>query len=206
MLLIWGFTVRYSTLDGGTFFCPHEGGDRPYERKQAKRWFTFFFIPMIPLNELGEFVECTGCKRGYDQQVLSNPTSAQLLDNLANAMRQAVVSIIRADGHIDDAEKDAAVEVMKHYSDTPYARQHLDHDLETLPEHGLVEHFTGCAGILNSHGKESLLAACAQLAIADGDVAPEELALLHEAGTALGMTKAHVNGVMDAVFTPERTQ
>jgi hypothetical protein len=27
-----------------------------YRRKEARRWFTLFFIPLIPLKVLGEFV------------------------------------------------------------------------------------------------------------------------------------------------------
>lgn len=201
MLLIWGFKVRYADVSTGTFYCPHEGGDRQYVMKLAKRWFTFFFIPIIPLNELGQFVECTSCQRGYDEKVLTNPTSAQIMDNLANAARQAVVSIIRADGHIDDAEKQAAVEVMTSYTDTPYAMQHLEWDLANLPAHGLVEHMTNCAGILNPHGKEALLGACLRLAASDGDVAREEIDLINQAGLALGMTQNHITGVLNAART-----
>ena len=202
MLLVWGFKVRYSDAGNGTFYCPHEGGDRPYTVKQARKWFTFFWIPLIPLKELGQFVECSGCERGYDEKVLTNPTSAELMDNLANAMRQAVVSISRADGHIDDAEKEFAVELMQSYSDTPYALQHFEHDLETLPQQGLVEHMSNCSGILNTNGKESLLQGCVRLAAADGDVAAEEVALIQEAGLALGMTKNHINGVLESAMSP----
>ena len=59
MLLIWGFKVRYADQGTGTFYCPHEGGDRPYSLRSAKRWFTFFFIPIFPTKELGTFVECS---------------------------------------------------------------------------------------------------------------------------------------------------
>lgn len=202
MLLVWGFKVRYSDQDGGTFYCPHEGGDRAYVKKLAKRWFTFFWIPIFPTKELGTFIECTSCQRGYDERVLTNPTSAQMMDNLANAARQAVVSIMRADGHIDDAEKEAAVQIMASYTDTPYEMQHLEADLAELPAQGLVQHMSNCAGILNPQGKEALLAACAHLAAADGDVAQEEINLINEAGLALGMTPNHISGVLSASRSP----
>lgn len=202
MLLIWGFKVRYKDGLVGTFHCPHEGADRQFVRKMARKWFTFFFIPVIPLDELGEFVECAGCKRGFDLQVLTNPTSAQLMDNLSNAMRQAVTSIVRADGRVDDDEKRVAVEVMQRFSDTPYAMQHLEHDLESLPQSGLVEHMTRCAGTLSSHGKESLLSACVAVAIADGHFDDEERLVIEQAGHALGMTRSHINGVLADVSAP----
>jgi len=196
MILIWGSKVKYSDLQNGTFFCPREGGDRNYVRKLAARWFTFFFIPIFETSKLGEFVECSSCNSQYDPQVLSNPTSAELMDNLANGMRQAVVSIIRADGEIEQQEKDMAVLVMAKYSDTPYTSENLDSDLEALPATGLVDQMEKCAGILSPQGKESLLRSCILVAMADGDFASEEVEEVHTAGKALGMSKAHVSGAI----------
>src|ERR1700738_4957036 len=65
MFLIWGWRSRSKVLSQGTFFCPHCGGDRQYAHKQARRWFTLFFLPVIPLKVLGEFVECQKIGRAH---------------------------------------------------------------------------------------------------------------------------------------------
>ena len=201
MLLIWGSKVRYAAQGNGTFYCPNEGGDRPYSIMLATKWFTFFFIPIFKTADLGEFIECQTCQKQYDPRVLENPTSGQLMDNLANSMRQAMVSIIRADGEVDELEKTMAVHVMAKYSDTPYTIENLDSDLASLPATGLVQQMQNSAGMLNAQGKENMIRSCILVAMADGDFASSEEAEIHTAGAALGMTKAHVSGAIAEMRT-----
>ena len=197
MLLIWGVRVRYKTLDGGTFSCPNEGGDRAYERKEAKRWFSLFWIPLIPLNVLGDLVECQSCGHTYDPRVLTQPTTAQMMDDLANAMRHAVVSVATSHGQPSDAVTDGALEVMQRYSDTPYTGRNLKDDLRSLRRSDLDGAFSKVTDTLNSHGREQLLVACLEVAVADGSIAPERLEAVRDVGAALGMSPAHIKGVID---------
>ena len=90
MILIWGWKSRLKTLAHGSFHCPHCQADRAYDHRQARRWFTFFWIPLIPLKVLGTFIECTTCKSGYDERVLTLPTNASLADNLSIALREGL--------------------------------------------------------------------------------------------------------------------
>jgi len=69
-MLIWGWRNRHKVIGEGTFACPNEGADRAYAHKEARRWFTLYFIPVIPLRVLGAFMECTVCGRAYDPNVL----------------------------------------------------------------------------------------------------------------------------------------
>lgn len=70
MLLIMGMNARLKVLTEGFFACPNEGGQRPYRHIAARRWFTLFWIPVIPLGRLGEYVECGSCGARYDVAVL----------------------------------------------------------------------------------------------------------------------------------------
>lgn len=71
MFFIVGLRMRHSTVDTGTFRCPNERGDRPYSRIRARRWFTVFFIPLIPLGQRGEWVRCRSCGATYETDVLA---------------------------------------------------------------------------------------------------------------------------------------
>lgn len=71
MIFIAGLRVRTTITDTGTFHCPNEGGDRRYQRLRARKWLTLFFIPVIPLNQRGEWVECLGCGSTYQVDVLA---------------------------------------------------------------------------------------------------------------------------------------
>lgn len=74
-MLIFGFRTRFRTVDSGVFRCPNEAVDRHYEYKQARRWFTLFFIPVIPLKQQGEWVQCQGCGTQYHSDVLQRHAS-----------------------------------------------------------------------------------------------------------------------------------
>jgi len=196
MLVIWAIRVRYKTLDEGTFSCPNEGGDRAFQRKEARRWFTLFWIPLIPLNVLGDLVECQSCGHTYDPRVLTQPTTAQMMDDLANAMRHAVVAVAVAHSEPNDSVTAAALDVMQRYSDTPYIDRDLKTDLKELPSGDLDAAFAGVADTLNGHGKEQLLTACLEVAVADGSLAVAELDVVRHIGVALGMSPAHIKGVV----------
>src|SRR4051794_1268302 len=97
MLLIFGVRVRSRSVGAGTFHCPSCGGDRAYSHKHARRWFTLFFVPLIPMKEIGEFVQCETCKKGFQTDVLQRPTSASLAEQMIAATREAVAQLILLD-------------------------------------------------------------------------------------------------------------
>ena len=95
MPIIFGWRTRASIIARGMFLCPQCGADRHYAHKSMRRWFTLFFIPLIPLKTLGEFVECETCHSKYKTSVLSTPTTASLQEELVAAFREAVVTLLR---------------------------------------------------------------------------------------------------------------
>lgn len=196
MLLIWGWKARTKTLDSGTFFCPREGGDRHYEHKQARRWFTFFWIPLIPLNELGDFIECRHCQATYYPDVLKAKTASQIEDVTTIAIRHVAVSMLLADGVVHDAERQAAIQVIARFASVEYSRADLDQDLQTLHVSGLRDHLEELGAILNEHGKESVLSAAVYLAGSDGSIDAEEMSTVHQIGDALTMSRAHIEGTI----------
>jgi predicted RNA-binding Zn-ribbon protein involved in translation (DUF1610 family) len=75
-LIIFGMRVIYRTTGEGTFFCPQCGTGRQYRLRVGRRWFTLFFIPVIPMNKVGEYVECTTCRTRYRPDVLAQPAQS----------------------------------------------------------------------------------------------------------------------------------
>ncbi len=197
MIFIAGVKAVSTTVGEGTFHCPDEGGDRTYRLRSARRWFTLFFIPIIPLQSLGEYIECASCSSTFTSDVLVQPTTARIEDVLTTAVRHAVVSVIKADGEVHPREHRVAIDVVREFSDGTYGESELHHDLATLDDTGLEHHLVEVGGILDGLGKEALLAACVRLAGADGAVTAAELALVHRAGRALSMSPAHIRGVVD---------
>lgn len=196
MFFIFGLTARNKTIGSGTFFCPREGGDRHYEHKQARRFFSLFFIPLIPMKELGEYIECDSCQNTYDPDVLKGKTSADIEDLSTLAVRHLAVSMVLADGVVDPLERDAAVTVVQRFASHPYDARDLDRDLESLAVASLTDHLEELGAILNAHGRENVLTAAVFLAGADGDIDRYELEVARQIGKALTMSSAHVEGTI----------
>ncbi len=88
MIIIFGSKVRYKTLSTGQFYCPHCKAQHAYELRQARNWFSMYFIPVIPLNKIGEFVTCLTCGTNFQADVRSMPAPSNApLDRMARDAR-----------------------------------------------------------------------------------------------------------------------
>ncbi|HEY8547690.1 MAG TPA: TerB family tellurite resistance protein [Acidimicrobiales bacterium] len=199
MILVWGWKVRFKTLAEGVFFCQVCGGDRHYHRKQGRRWFTLFWIPLIPLNHVGdEFVECTTCRNAYRTTVLNQPTSASLSESLVGATRAAIAWLLRTEPPGPQATA-AALTVLTSAANRQWTEQELQQDIAHLDVSGLPGQLATLASVLNEHGRETFLAGCVRVAAADGTISDGERALLDNVASSLGMTPAHARGVIAQV-------
>lgn len=180
-------------LSQGTFFCPHCGGDRQYAHKQARRWFTIFFLPVIPLKVLGEYVECQTCRNAYAPAVLSMPTTAGLQDELVTAYREAAVWLLRAGG----TGRTAAMSVLSDAAGRQWGEDELDTDLRVLDVAPLFDRLVTLGASLTEGGKERFLTACTEIAAGVGVLGTGDRDLLDRIAAALTMSPAHARGVID---------
>ena len=70
MLILFGATEKGERIGGGTFPCPVCHSTQRYALMQGRRHFTLFFIPVLPLDRTGQYVQCEGCKSKFDPRVL----------------------------------------------------------------------------------------------------------------------------------------
>jgi hypothetical protein len=198
-MIIWGWRVRFMTLGNGVFFCPNCGGDRQYLRQRGRRWFTLFFLPLIPLAWVGEeFVHCSTCNRDFSLRALDNPTTATLGEQLVAGIREAVVWLLRTSTP-SPAAVAVALKTLSSFADRPWSEAELQADLANLDVGGLAGRLATLAGSLSPQGKESFLAGCAVVAIADGSIDDEERRVLDHVAASLTMTPAHARGVIAQV-------
>jgi len=62
LLMFWGFKIRFKTRTSVLFNCPRCGADREGVLRQARRWLTVFYLPLIPLTRIGYHVKCGACQ------------------------------------------------------------------------------------------------------------------------------------------------
>ena len=195
MLIIFGLRVFYRTIAQGTFHCRRCGGDRQYRHRAGRRWFTLFFLPVIPLNSVGEHVQCTTCRTRYVTDVLSQPTTAQMQAALPAGMRAAVSAMLRSGDPASPVVRQRAIEAvvgagMPDYNDTA-----LDADL-TQPFEAIRPALNQVGAQLTIQAREWYLAEVIRIAMADGPLSESERHAALAIGVDLGMTQAQVVGVV----------
>jgi hypothetical protein len=206
LLILFGLRVFYRTVGQGTFHCQRCGGDREYRHKVGRRWFTLFFIPVIPLNTVGEHVQCTVCGTRYRMEVLALPTAAQMQEALPAGMRAAVVAMLRAGGGSSAPARRRAIDAVKGAGLADYDDATLDADLAgfsvTAPP-GDEQPSQDLAGPLNRltlqlaiPAREWFLAEVVRIGLADGMLSDEERHAAQEIAAQLGMTPAQARGVI----------
>ncbi len=194
-MLIWGWKTRTKTLSSGVFFSPKAGCDAPYELLEARRWFTIFFIPLIPLKVLGTFVRCGATGAEYDPKILETPTNSEVLGQLAMGAREMVAAATIAGGHVSEAKRALAVLAVR--DQVPdYDEVRLEQDLRAAAQAPLADRLRSLSDAIGQTGKERLLLSTATLIVADGsvDVATENA--IRWMGAQLALSPVHVQGII----------
>jgi hypothetical protein len=200
-MIIFGFRVIFRTISSGMFLCPQEGGDRPFKLRVAQRFFTLFFIPLIPLKKMGRVVECDSCKARFEEGVLNRATVAQQTSALTEAVRGAAVSVLRAGAQTPSRlGREQALRMVTNYVSS-YNDEALSADLAQFNASALQMQLHALAGTLDPTSKEGILTRLTLVALADkGGVTPNERYVLEHVGADLGMTLAHCRGTIDSVI------
>jgi hypothetical protein len=204
MILIWGLRARAKTLSTGEFFCAKCGSDRSYMLQQIRRWFTLFFIPLFPVGKpLGEQVKCSTCGTRYAPEVLNTPTSASFSENLRGAMRISAVSMLAAGDRSNENARLAAIDAARRSGAESYDETWLAHDLEALDPSNLGDYLAPLSTGLNTQGKETFIEQVARIGTADGPLSSSETQVLESLGAALGISAAHLRGIMLTPSSPQ---
>ncbi|MEU5878531.1 zinc-ribbon domain-containing protein [Spirillospora sp. NPDC047279] len=195
MLLIFGLSVFFRTVGEGTFHCPQCGGDRAYRRRNGRRWFTLFFLPVIPLTGVGEVVECRTCKTRFDVAVLGAPTAVQMAAALPAGMRAAASLVLRAGDPSDGAARGRVIEAVRGYGEMTFGENDVEADLRLRPEF-LQEEVARAGAQLAVEAKEWFLSQAVRVGLADGPLTEGERQTMHHIAHLLGMSRAHALGVI----------
>jgi hypothetical protein len=195
LLIIFGLRVFYRTIAQGTFHCRRCGGDRKYLNRAGRRWFTLFFIPVIPLNAVGEHVQCTTCRTRYVTDVLNQPTTAQMQAALPAGMRAAVSAMLRSGDPSSPVSRQRAIEAVIGSGVPDYDETMLNADL-ARPVEAIRPALNRVGGQLTIQAREWYLAEVIRIAMADGPLTESERHAALAVGVDLGMTQAQVIGVV----------
>jgi hypothetical protein len=137
MILIWGWRSLLKVLGAGEFHCPRCQADRSYRLVRPRRWFTFFFIPVIPLQWGDPYVECSTCRGSYREEILAAPTNRQFGYMLSLGARAMFAKAVAAGYAHSEAHIDGAVAALRPIVGDQYNEANLVADIEGFQGTGL---------------------------------------------------------------------
>lgn len=197
MILI-GTMEWASTIERGEFFCPVCNAAKTYQRKVARPFLTLYFIPVVPIGGLREFVICRSCRRRFDSEILSAGTAAEALraPHLANEQAPFETELLRLialmmveDDQVSEAEVAMATRVYQSMVGHPLPRNELERACrEVVTLRIKASRYVGIAGEGMTYDQK-LMAVQAMFAVAgaEGQISPRRMQSLMEAQRQLGI-------------------
>ena len=204
-MIIFGTRGVNSTIKSGDFSCPQCQEIRPYRHRKVTKFFTLYFIPLIPYGSAGEYVECGNCKGTFVTRVLENRNDSQSNGNeeeefmaiYEKAIRHSMVLIMLADGVIDDNEKDMVLKIVNKFGSTTWTMLQLDNYIQKvkIQNEDITTYLKSVGPYLNEEGKETIIKCALAVADSDGYIDTSEKDMIYKMGEVLEMTKSHLKGI-----------
>ena len=204
-MIIFGTRGVTYSAGNGDFYCPTCHDQQPYKHKRVRRFFTLYFVPLIPLNVQGEYIECGQCQGSYRLEVLDfdpEAGAAEFEAEFHRAIKRVMVEMMLADGVVDAEEVAVIKDIYKQLAGTEISEDDVRAEIvEAETRTGdVTAALAEMAGNLNDSGKEMVVKAAFMVAAADGEFQEEEKKLIGSIGESLEMSPAHMNGVISSMM------
>lgn len=200
-LIIFGTRGVTSEQAQGEFFCPECRTRTAYVHKACRRFFTLYFIPLIPLDLLGEYVECQRCTSTYKMEVLQfdpEGDAKHVQAEFRKAMRRVLALISLADGHVDDSEVAAIAAILDQLGDREASRTEIEAELAQAraSQVDIVQYCREMKGYLNDSGCELVVRAAILVASVDGHFDDDERAMVMKIAAALQVPRTRLAALL----------
>ena len=90
-------------LDGGVFDCPHCQARRRYVRRREEAYVSVCWVPVVPMGEGADFVECLACGGAFNEAA-TRPRDPSAEEELAERILRLMTLVMIRDGKADPAE------------------------------------------------------------------------------------------------------
>jgi hypothetical protein len=210
LIVIYGTRTVSSFLNSGNFLCPHCHSAQPFVRKSARRYFTLYFIPLVPLDRQGEYVECQTCLRQYGGDTIDDyqeeqraKLEASIQEEYTEYVKRMMVLMALAEGEgaISDAKIDGIRASYEEISGTAMTRREVEREfyLVRLAKTGMAPYSRRFEGVLEERGKVALIQSVYKVATADGPIGANSQKFLDQVATEIDITPTHLRQILFGV-------
>ncbi len=199
-----------STRLRGMFLCPNCGSNERFRLRASRPFLTLYFVPIIPIGGLQEYVQCTRCKNSFETLILANrmmpETGAKDSEALQNQatfeedLLRMLALVMVEDGNVTENEIQIARRIFKSITEQALTREELGNVCSTVRLHRLTSlSFLATARTRRSHDEKLLLVqAMFGVAAADGEISPGRLESLVKAQALLELEEREFQTAVEA--------
>ena len=204
MFFIAGIKGDTTTVARGEFFCPRCNTYTRYNHNQVHEKATVFFIPVIKLRQLGEYIECQSCDSTYEIGVLEYDPEQEKKEIEAMyllGIKKVMTTMMLADGKIEENEKNMMKDIYQKMADSTLSNYDIDKEIESCTANpvALDDCLKELFSSLNESGRETIIKVAYWVSIADGVVDKSEEKLLIKMAKHFQMSSAHLKGIISEV-------
>lgn len=201
-MIIYGTTNITLSGDRGQFYCPRCARTDEYRRRNVRRFFTLYFIPLIPLEMVESYVECLSCKGRYTLDALAlskDDYERKSKDAFAQILLRAMVVIMIADGMVDDAELTEVQRLYEAASSRPLSRDELVQQVAMAQQSGLdtLKYFRQITPHLTEDQKNEIVRCCFLVSTAAGELREEQMEELRTIPAVLDMPESRFRDIVE---------
>ena len=197
-MIIWGSYVTKKIIERGEFFCPGCAQHQGYNLRRPKKWGHLYWIPLIPMQELERYVECTACDKAWNESVLQHDPireQHQRDEGLATMLAQLML-LMSGQGGLTPALTDRIIDTTDRLIGGHATSESVASAVMSGSDRNAVlANAARQADHLNDRGKEATLRAVIAVA-PTRPLGEREWILAADIGKQLGMSQAHVSGVL----------
>jgi len=193
--------------------CPN-CNDGSLINKLYRRWFTLFFIPVIPLDVVDRFYECDRCKSAYNETIKTILGKSQQEQDVAQEQARYIYAkaLIAAMTHMSVIDGDFAAEEEREILDAIEKFENIKTELSSImnivkvdmnKDNYVFNLLNEARTDLSSEALMNILAQAAVVLLADGKIEKEEEDLMKEYLIACGLPKEMYSTIIDKLKTKE---
>ncbi len=205
-----------STRSRGMFHCPNCQSKEAYRQKASRPFLTLYFIPVLPIGGIQEFVQCGRCKQVFDSAILltrmtpaasGGTTSVSMLSaakvgqvagdapaptEFEKDLLTVIALMMIEDGQVTDQEVHVARKIYENITRVKISREELGRVCSQVRMRRvhLPSLLTSAAQRRSHQEKLLLVQAMFGVAGADGTITPGRMQALMQSQTALQIDEA----------------
>ncbi|MBG6133383.1 tellurite resistance protein [Aquimarina sp. EL_43] len=185
--------------------------------KLYRRWFTLFFIPMIPLDVVDRFYQCDSCKSAYNENIktILQRSQDEINENQKRAKLVFAKALIASMTHMSIIDGDFAAEEEREIMDAIEGFLEMKEELMAIhqnikatgnQDNQVFNFLNEARNELSSEALINILAQAAVVLLADGAIEKEEENLMKEYLIACGLPKEMYQTLIDKLMQKDMTK